>query len=142
MEQRTKEYRFKAMLRGVGFRATKQRVAMLSFLHATKGPQSVKTVADALKTKADFVTVYRALEALADKRIVVRIDLQHSHAHYELTSGRPHHHHLVCNSCGDIEDIAECPFPSFQERTLERAKKFASVQSHSLELFGTCNNCS
>ena len=133
--------KFKAILRDAGFRATKQRLALLMLLGQTAGPISVKAVAQRMKSQADFVTVYRALEALAGAGIVTRVDLRHSHAHYELAVGMAHHHHLVCNSCGEIEDIHECPLPTLQKKALRGSTKFASVQNHALELFGICNKC-
>ena len=132
---------FATILRDAGFRATQPRLALLSILHKAASPMSVKAIAAALGAKADDVTVYRALEALSEAGIVARVDLRHSHAHYELAAGKKHHHHLVCNSCGIVEDVAECPFPSIHNRTLRKSKKFAAVQSHSFELFGICTKC-
>src|ERR1700761_5621683 len=98
-------------------------------------PLSVERIGKKLKGEANEVTLYRALEALADKQIIRRVDLGHGHAHYEME--KHHHHHLICTDCGTVEDVAICPLPQ-----LERSKKFASIYSHSVEFFGLCLHCS
>jgi len=94
-----------------------------------------------MKGALNQVTLYRALEALREAGIVARVNLEHEHAHYELSAGRPHHHHAICRGCGHIEDI-EMPHPASPESEAKRrAKGFARIDSHSLEFFGLCRDC-
>ena len=132
---------FPALLRKSGLRATGGRIQLLKALAREKKPITIDELKEKLGDNLDTVTLYRALEALKSARIVERMDLQHGHAHYELLAGRSHHHHVVCRSCGSVEDI-EVPHAAQLEKEAERhAKKFAVIDVYSLEFFGLCNNC-
>jgi Fur family ferric uptake transcriptional regulator len=103
-------------------------------------PQSVLEILSLLKqkkTSIDKVTVYRILTSFAALGVVREIFLGDRETRYELVSDE-HHHHLVCEECGSIEDV------ELSEETLlkEVAKqsKF-KIKSHSLEFFGTCKRC-
>jgi Fur family ferric uptake transcriptional regulator len=129
------------MLRDAGFRATPRRISLLSTLGAASTPLTVPEVRKNMKKSIDAVTVYRALEAFTLSGIVRRVDLQHSHAHYELVAGKKHHHHLVCSDCGSVEDIAMCAPEPLQKAVLKKSKGFSSIISHSMEFFGICRKC-
>ncbi len=132
---------FPALLRASGLRATAGRVELLKALSREKQPVTIDHLTKKLADHLDTVTLYRALEALKDARIVERTDLQHGHAHYELLVDRPHHHHVVCRSCGRIEDI-EIPHAAQPEKEAERrAKTFSVIDSYTLEFFGQCVGC-
>ena len=62
-----------------------------------------------------------ALEALANKNIIRRVDLGHSHTHYEME--KKHHHHVVCTDCGDVEDVVACPLPVLGTRQKPQVKQ-------------------
>lgn len=129
------------LLRQAGMRATPGRCALLEVLAAEPKPLTVQQLEARLDHSLNYVTLYRALEALAAAGIVVRSDLGHDHAHYELVAGRAHHHHVVCTTCGFIEDI-EVPHPSAPEHDAARhARHFAHIHRYTLEFFGHCHTC-
>ncbi len=129
------------LLKAAGLRVTAGRLAILGALEKESKPVTVEQLGKRLKGALNSVTLYRALEALKDARIVARVGLGHEHAHYELVHGRPHHHHVVCTSCGHIEDI-EVPHSRTPEQDAhKRAKTFTSIESYALEFFGTCRTC-
>ena len=132
---------FAATLRDAGFRATPGRLALLELLEESGTPLSVKTISRRLSPRKDEVTVYRALEALSNAGILARVDFQHDHAHYELIADKKHHHHIVCNACGMVEDITECPLPTLTQKALNTSQKFTRITNHSFELFGICATC-
>jgi Fur family ferric uptake transcriptional regulator len=87
-----------------------------------------------------IASVYRALETLAELRLVKRVDAGDGVARFE--PARPdgdHHHHLVCRDCGKVE--------AFSDERLERAiDKVAgglgySVHEHEVVLTGACSDC-
>jgi Fur family ferric uptake transcriptional regulator len=87
-----------------------------------------------------IASVYRALETLADLRLVKRVDAGDGVARYEpLLPDGDHHHHLVCRDCGKVE--------AFSDARLERAiDKIAgglgySVDEHEVVLTGACADC-
>lgn len=129
------------LLRDAGLRATPGRLRLLAILEKEPKPVSVAYLERKMQGELNQVTLYRALEALAKAGIVNRVNLEHDHAHYELTVDRPHHHHVVCRTCGHVEDI-EVPHSSAPERdALKNAKEFARIDSYSLEFFGACRTC-
>jgi Fe2+ or Zn2+ uptake regulation protein len=129
------------LLRTAGLRATPGRIQLLKVLEKEPQPLTVYEIEDKLKGAMNQVTVYRALEALHVARIVKRVNLEHDHAHFELSAGREHHHHAVCRNCGHIQNI-EVPHSSKPEsEALKRASDFSSLDSYSLEFFGICKKC-
>jgi Fe2+ or Zn2+ uptake regulation protein len=90
-------------------------------------------------------SVYRNLAVLEHAGVVRRVVTDEEFGRYELTEDLTgHHHHLICSSCGRVEDVT---VPSQLEGTLDRtldrlAKRagFADVD-HRLDLIGTCSDC-
>ena len=139
--QNTNSSRHKSILRAAGYKATAGRVALLDTLARANRELTIAEIQKLLKKKIDEVTIYRALEALASSGIVRRVDFRHAHAHYELAAGKEHHHHLICTSCGKVEDIAVCRTDRLEKEALARSTAFANLKDHALEFFGMCKKC-
>ncbi len=131
---------FRAVLRKAGFKATPPRLAILSVLQKAKKPLSPQSIVDMVGKEVDTATVYRTLKALKTADIIRQIHFQHSHAHYELANTHDHHH-LICLSCGRVEDIEGCDIDSMKTATLRQAKHFSEIRRHSLEFYGICKQC-
>jgi len=86
-------------------------------------------------------TVYRNLRQLEDSGAITRTAFPGEAALYEAASpSGPHmHHHLVCVSCGKVEDL-EADLLDELERHVEQKKGF-KVQDHRLQIFGVCAAC-
>ena len=93
------------------------------------------------KEALDSVTLYRSLETLVEKSLVRPVDLRHGHIDYELVRDGAHHHHIVCEKCGVIEDINWCPESELKSAILKKSSSFAQLSDHSLEFFGLCKRC-
>jgi len=129
---------FAKLMKKKGQRFTSQKKKVLSVLH--KQPQTVLEILQGVKSNnstVDKATVYRILTSFIELGIVKEIHLGHRETRYELTNTK-HHHHLVCESCGDIEDVK-----LNEDIFLKEVKKQTSflIKSHSLEFFGTCRKC-
>jgi Fe2+ or Zn2+ uptake regulation protein len=96
---------FKAKLRSSGFRVTPGRVALLRALSIAKRPLTVDEIGKRLDL--NVVTLYRALNDLADKGLLMRGSGSGDAAHFSYPRGL-HHHHLVCTDCGFIRQCATC----------------------------------
>ncbi len=92
-------------LRAAGSRATPGRLALLALLEKERAPLTVSQIKRKLRTLNE-VTIYRALEALADAGLL-RQGMKEGVAQYEYAS-RPHHHHLVCTDCNFIPVCNTC----------------------------------
>lgn len=128
-----------AALRNNGFRSTEGRLKLLSILKSADRPLSVPDVSVSLRTALNFVNVYRSLEALTKRGLLLRSDLRSGGASYEYPHS--HHHHLVCNDCGRTEDVTHCTDRRIEEKVLRDSHTFASVDTHALEFFGLCKQC-
>lgn len=119
-------------MRGGGYKATPQRVAVVEAL-AAEQHQSFDAI-HARCPGVGMVTVYRTLDLLSELGALRRLDLGDG-PRYELAEA--HHHHLICESCGSISEFEDCPL---DPERLEVGGGF-EVSSHSLEVYGNCARC-
>ena len=124
-------------------KATPIRLALLHVLEAMHEPLGIHELIDQLPKgiKADKVTVYRAIEAFIETGLVRQVNMRHGHTDYEFALV-PDHHHLVCTSCGRMEEFEECDIEHISKTVLRKHPNFVSIQDHALELFGLCKKCS
>ncbi|PJA45032.1 hypothetical protein CO174_05300 [Candidatus Uhrbacteria bacterium CG_4_9_14_3_um_filter_50_9] len=131
----------KTKLRDAGFRATNTRMAVLSYLDSQHKPVGIEKIAERL-SDTNLTTLYRMMNDFENARIVHAHELGHGHQDYELAD-RPHHHHIVCEECGDIEDVYACKDDcEFEEKTLRSSSKFTTINRQTTTFFGTCKQCS
>lgn len=131
------------ILRQGGFRVTVTRVALLTLLESVGTPLSIQGIRQrwaGVKTP-DTATLYRSLTDLHAAGIVQRIELGTGMVHYEYTPSRPHHHHIICNDCGGVEELEQCALASVEQSLVGQSKQFKSIYSHNLEFFGRCTTC-
>ena len=120
-------------IRAFGYKATPQRLAILEAI-AAEQHQSLEGIR-ARCPGVGMVTVYRTLGLLSGLGLVRRLDLG-SGPRYELAED--HHHHLVCEGCGQIREFEQCPLDL---RGLPGDYGDFQVSAHSLEVYGTCSEC-
>ncbi len=137
----TQSHNCKNELNDVELRATPARLAVMKLLETSSKPIDVQTIISFLEKKdikADPATVFRIVNMFTEKGLVKPIQLHEGKFRYELANIADHHH-LMCNICGDIEDISDCNIDAL-EKDIKKKKQF-TVTSHSLEFFGLCSNC-
>ena len=120
-------------MRGAGYKATPQREAVLRAL-AAEQHQSLEEIRERC-LEVGLVTVYRTLGLLSELGIARRLELGDG-LRYELAEN--HHHHMICESCGDISEFEECPL---DPELLPPASADFEVSAHSLEVYGRCGAC-
>lgn len=123
-------------------RSTRQRALMREVLEDSTSFRSAQQIHHALRARGESVglsTVYRNLQSLAEAHEVDSLRNEDGEVLYRRC--RPeHHHHLVCRSCGRVEEIAG---PAV-ERWADQAASthgFTDV-AHTVEVFGRCPACS
>ncbi len=128
------------MLREHGFRVTDLRVALLNVLAEHSKPLTAGILIKKVKRlKADTATIYRALQAFVEVELVRQLNLQDRTATYELV--REHHsHHIICNSCTQIEAIPFC-VRSIEINAHAKSKLFKTISAHTISFSGTCKKC-
>ena len=96
---------------------------------------------DAVKEKFTAVnhsTVYRALRRLVDNGKVSITDIGRGAQVFEICSS-DHHHHLVCQTCGEITNLTDGTVEELFE-SIEANHHFKVITRH-LALFGICEKC-
>jgi Fur family ferric uptake transcriptional regulator len=83
-------------------------------------------------------TVFRTMKLLLDLNVVCRVRMEDGSLHYRLST-RGHHHHLVCRSCGRVEDFSTCDVSSLVDQ-LARSTEY-QIEGHWLEVYGRCASC-
>ncbi len=125
-------------------RYTRLRRILVETLAASARPLTVPEILQAARGLPQS-SAYRNVTALIEAGVVRRIAGPDDHGLFELSeefSG--HHHHLVCASCGKVEDVE----PSERlERALSEAVRAIGdaqgyrVTEHRVELLGLCPDC-
>ena len=127
-----------------GQRYTAGRRALVDLLHRAGRPLEISEILDASSGMPQSST-YRNLVVLERVGAVIRHPGPGGIAHYELSEALVgHHHHLVCDNCGRMEDYEAS---AEIEGGLRAAIDAIAVPSgfkataHRLELRGLCSRC-
>jgi Fur family ferric uptake transcriptional regulator len=94
------------MLRGASLRITRPRLTVLGVVH-DQPHADTHSIIERVRGELGGVSqqaVYDVLQALTEAGLVRRIQPPGSVARYESRVG-DNHHHVVCRSCGAIEDV-------------------------------------
>jgi len=126
-------------------RYTASRRALVDTLAAARRPLSIPEILAATPVIPQS-SAYRNVTALIDAKAVRRVAGTDDHGRFELAEDLAghHHHHLICDSCGQVLDIGASPR---LERALAEAARVAeeetgfSVDDHRMDLVGTCEKC-
>jgi Fur family ferric uptake transcriptional regulator len=128
-------------LRALRVRVTPQRLLVLEALAAHGGHMTAEEVmrwAAPRATGLNLATVYRTLELLVSLGLVAQTDLGAEATAFELVGPAPHHH-LVCERCGAVIEMADTVFQSLRADVLRRYG--FEAQSRHIALFGVCRDC-
>jgi len=132
-----------ATLARAGYRRGGARNAIVELLDAQDCALTAQEIDAQLRAQGRRVgraSVYRILEMLTERRLVQRIDVGQGVARYEpLQPDGEHHHHLVCDRCGQVAPFADPALEQAIARVCERVS-FA-VAEHDVVLHGACRDC-
>jgi len=125
-----------------GRRSTKQRAAVAKLLEQLDDFRSAQDLHEELRTRGEGIgltTVYRTLQSLADAGEIDVLRIDTGEAVYRRCS-RHHHHHLVCRVCGHTVEVEGPAVEKWAEKVA--AENGFTQVSHTVEVFGTCADCS
>jgi Fur family ferric uptake transcriptional regulator len=129
------------MVRAAGLRATRPRVAVLTAV--SRHPHAdTETIIGAVRVELPTVShqaVYDCLRAMTDAGLLRRIQPAGSVARYE-TRVRDNHHHVVCRSCGAIEDV-DCAVGDTPCLTASDTHGY-QIEEAEVVYWGVCDDCS
>ncbi len=119
---------------------TTARSLIFETLESNQAHMTAYQVFEAVKPhlpSLNISTVYRSLEYLTHKGLISVADVGAAMPIYEVVSNT--HHHLVCQSCGDILLMDHDQVKDFFDH-VSQAYKF-TIQTNHLILFGLCEQC-
>ena len=119
-------------------RTTRQRTAVLAALRRAPEPVSAQDLHAELGRSVGLATVYRTLQGLVDSGQVDVFRRDTGEALFRLCNP-VHHHHLVCQRCGRVEETDACEVAPWAA-PVGRRRGF-SVTGHQADVFGVCANC-
>ena len=129
-------------LREAGYRLTEPRRAVAELLAGRTGHFTAgDLLAEAQARDLDIgrATVFRALDLFTDLRVLERIDLPTGDHAYVPCLPEGHHHHVICQRCGQVTDVPDLGLGRSLE-AMERSTGWR-VDRHRLELYGYCPTC-
>ncbi|MFZ1626210.1 MAG: transcriptional repressor [Candidatus Moraniibacteriota bacterium] len=125
-------------------RDTETRRVLLALLHNSAkplAPPEIVSLCHKAGRSVNKTTIYRDLSAMEQAGIVQRVIVSDRKQYFELTE-RGHHHHLICTSCDQIQDI-ELEEESVLKRAKDIGKRLGfAISSHAVEFYGVCRTCS
>ena len=129
-------------LRKAGLKVTLPRVKILQIMESSEIKHlSAEDVYKAL-IEADedvgLATVYRVLTQFESAGLVMRHHFEGGSSVFELTT-IDHHDHIVCQTCGSVEEFYDEIIENQQEMIAE--KYGFRITDHSMYLYGICKDC-
>jgi Fur family ferric uptake transcriptional regulator len=128
-------------LSAAGYKLTAPRTAIIAAACTYQGSFSAAQLDSTLREHGNPLgdaSLFRTLKLFTDIGVMQRIH-GIDDCHRYILSSQHHAHRVVCTTCGDIAEFAECGLDSMI-RTLEGQTGYRIVD-HLLELFGVCPRC-
>ena len=130
-------------LKNVGLKITSPRLKILQILHkSTQHHLSAEQVYKIMRDKGEEIglaTIYRVLMQFEATGLVQRHNFEGGAAVYELYYNT-HHDHLVCSSCGLVDEFIDACIEERQQ-AISKQQRF-TMTSHTLVIYGICFSCS
>jgi Fur family transcriptional regulator, ferric uptake regulator len=126
-------------IKNSGLKATLPRVKVLEvFQRSTVRHLTAEDVYKALlidNADIGLATVYRVLMQFEQAGLLARSHFESGKSVFELNEGQ-HHDHLVCMTCGRVEEFFDTEIES-RQRAVAKTRGF-ELQDHSLSLYAVC----
>jgi len=126
----------------VNSRYTTQKQEIATHIFNTKGHFEIEDFIDQFRTKTlklSRATVYRTVKQLLDASLLQKISTRDGKVYYENSSPQQHHAHVICNNCGEIQEIKDPSLNQFIDSYCHKMKFLPQYQS--LHIYGICHKC-
>ncbi len=125
-------------LRKHNLKATPQRLAISDALYIN-GHMSIEVLYELMLKKFNSIslaTIYKNINLMMENSFIQEVKIPNAKSVYELT--KTAHSHLVCDSCGEVEDVT-----IDLDAIIDEAKQISSfkIDKANLVLSGVCKNC-
>ena len=137
---RQTKQRIKELFITKGLKLTPQRCAIYEMLTARTDHPTAEDIYRTVKRTFPMIsqnTVYYTLSTLKEAGLISEVNFGHEHARFDANMDR--HHHLVCVSCQEINDL--------YDETLNRLSMSSkmgrqyTILGHRVEFYGYCKRC-
>ena len=130
-------------LKNSGLKATLPRMKILEIFQRSSAERGVRHMSAEDVYKAlvaehldvGLATVYRVLTQFEQAGLLARNHFESNRAVFELNEGA-HHDHLVCLTCGRVEEFVDAEIEKRQRRIAQ--ERGFRLQEHALALYGEC----
>jgi Fur family ferric uptake transcriptional regulator len=139
------EHAVGGLLGSQNVRFTPARRLVVRTLAGAGGPITAGDLHERLRQDIPLSSLYRSLAVLEEARVLAKEHDTSGIARYELAEWLAgHHHHLVCDSCGEVRDVIVTPetehtITGLVQRIAARAGY--RVTGHRIDIEGTCPTC-
>lgn len=126
--------------RGMGFKLTPQRLAILKFFEGNTSHPTAEDIFVEIKKRyptVSFATVYNTVQALKERGEIMEVTIDPERKHFDPNPAP--HHHIMCTGCGRIGDV----FVDYSEALKLPevvTSEFATTGNH-IDFYGLCNKC-
>lgn len=132
---------FDQFARRRGLKSTRQREVIVDVFFRAGGHVTISELLDKVRRKnprIGYATIYRTLRLLCEAGLADERHFGQGLARYE-RAGSGHHDHLICTSCGRVEEFEDRSIEKIQEE-VARTRQFR-ILSHKHEIYGICARC-
>ena len=119
---------------------TPQRYAIYKFLKSTKTHPSAEMIYDNLKIDyptMSLATVYKTMKTLIELGVVQQLNVGEDNFRFDANTDI--HPHIVCLSCGRVDDIENADF-GFLDKMAEECSNY-QIDAHQVYFYGLCPAC-
>lgn len=129
-------------LRAAGVRVTRQRLAVLRALEGRDEAVTAQQLHREMSKHPGapgLTTVYRTLTALAAAGEVDTFRREGDAESAFRLCGERHHHHLLCEACGGVQEVSGPEVEAWVSRVARR--RGFRVTGHQADIYGICRSC-
>lgn len=133
---------FRRYLRDHNLPVTQQREAVAEVVFFASEHLSVDDIERVLHQRDQHVgkaTIYRTLDLMLTCGLIKEHDFGEGFKRYEPITSRTQHGHMICLSCGRVEEFMHDRLDRMVALIAE--ERFFQNQSHRLEIHGYCRDC-
>lgn len=133
------------ILRKTGGRITPVVSHLIHLMHDTGKVYTPKEMREELSHllgyDITFATIYRVIDRLLASRLLYPMHRNDNQTSYFMCQNptQPHHHHFICTSCHQVQEVALCVSQTFE--TFVREQLHAQITHHILQFEGICADC-
>ncbi|HWH95018.1 MAG TPA: Fur family transcriptional regulator [Baekduia sp.] len=127
-----------------GYRRGGARAALIALLDGQRCALSAAEIEDTLRAgdggrPVARASIYRILEELEELKLITRVEVGQGLARFEAARPEGHHHHMVCDACGQVIPFED---PDLERSIQKLARRVTfTVAEHDVVLHGACGDC-